>query len=801
VNDSSQAVVQTLVQSGVRPEACWNQTHSMRWRLRNGGARDASAAPIAAASAIAARDASDETLVDQAGDLISCLRGLRRAVSVSESEKVLRIGDVSDEPADVALPATATVADREWVNSTVASQVTHMLDDPVVVCCGAVPRWPLELCERVPGVLPLEARCMLLATGSCSLSRLATMMHARLSNSSATPLRLPGIVGQSLPKKVKITVTRGRSLETMAQVLLSEAGSNFAVDVEFAGEVGTGAGPTREFFSETCEELASRPRGLWRHHNTSGGYVPLPAQPSPAWSKFRGVSLRQCRSCHFVAVPPAADGGAGGGGSGAGGAACSQCGESHVTDIVWIMRSDNVKEFEAREQREGEEPILKRFSFAKCPHCKVVECWSGADSMATGDGSGQRTQREGAFVHLNTACNNALLATERVLLHSRDFPALVRAVADGEALDPDAHHAAWWWQLPALDDCGRQDDEAALVLHPAALSPEADQATRAATDEFFSFVGRLAAFSIVDSRLLDLPLSVPFLRAVQNAGVSDAAVPPRNVSDDLREVLQLDPRLGQELIKMHRLARRRLDIECDELLTPSQRREAIAELTYGGAMVEDLYLDFTLPGAVDVPLPNACGVGGTGGAETPVTLDNLGSYVEAVLDAILRTSIAVAAQAFRAGIATVFDPALLDLFSPDELQVLFCGASDSGADEEWTVPALLGAIRCDHGYTTSSGAVQMLVEVLSDLDPVLRRQFLLFTTGSPRLPVGGFNALLPRLTIVQKKPLPGRSPDASLPSASTCTNYLKLPQYTSKEIMHERLVRAITDGAGAFHLS
>ena len=76
-----------------------------------------------------------------------------------------------------------------------------------------------------------------------------------------------------------------------------------------------------------------------------------------------------------------------------------------------------------------------------------------------------------------------------------------------------------------------------------------------------------------------------------------------------------------------------------------------------------------------------------------------------------------------------------------------------------------------------------------------------FVTGSPRLPVGGLARLSPRLTIVQKKPEADVSPDAYLPSVMTCANYLKLPDYSSKQVMMDRLLTAINEGQGAFLLS
>jgi E3 ubiquitin-protein ligase TRIP12 len=126
--------------------------------------------------------------------------------------------------------------------------------------------------------------------------------------------------------------------------------------------------------------------------------------------------------------------------------------------------------------------------------------------------------------------------------------------------------------------------------------------------------------------------------------------------------------------------------------------------------------------------------------------------------------------------------------------------------------------------------------VLVELDPVEQRRFLRFVTGTPRLPPGGLASLQPRLTVVRKlsqsltatlsgvetalgQSAPGTSlpPDAAgslpvgglprsaadgdLPSVMTCANYLKLPPYSSKEILRERLMFAVREGQGSFDLS
>jgi E3 ubiquitin-protein ligase TRIP12 len=94
--------------------------------------------------------------------------------------------------------------------------------------------------------------------------------------------------------------------------------------------------------------------------------------------------------------------------------------------------------------------------------------------------------------------------------------------------------------------------------------------------------------------------------------------------------------------------------------------------------------------------------------------------------------------------------------------------------------------------------------------------------GCPRLPAGGLAALQPRLTVVRKHPTgdgsatPGGTPigslketagggtvlaDGDLPSVMTCANYIKLPPYSCKEVMRQRLLYAIREGQGSFDLS
>ncbi len=129
------------------------------------------------------------------------------------------------------------------------------------------------------------------------------------------------------------------------------------------------------------------------------------------------------------------------------------------------------------------------------------------------------------------------------------------------------------------------------------------------------------------------------------------------------------------------------------------------------------------------------------------------------------------------------------------------------------------ALKADHGFHVESRAIRDLVEIMSEYDGPTRRSYLQFITGSPKLPIGGmshgsmliaancthnfvgFRGLSPPLTVVRKPHEAPLTADDYLPSVMTCVNYLKLPEYSTKAVMREKLSIAMREGVGSFHLS
>ena len=78
---------------------------------------------------------------------------------------------------------------------------------------------------------------------------------------------------------------------------------------------------------------------------------------------------------------------------------------------------------------------------------------------------------------------------------------------------------------------------------------------------------------------------------------------------------------------------------------------------------------------------------------------------------------------------------------------------------------------------------------------LISQAFLQFATGCSSLPPGGIANLHPHLTVVKKE----SEGDGSYPSVNTCVHYLKLPEYSSEEILREKLLAATIEKG--FHLN
>ncbi|XP_069194932.1 E3 ubiquitin-protein ligase TRIP12 isoform X11 [Procambarus clarkii] len=300
----------------------------------------------------------------------------------------------------------------------------------------------------------------------------------------------------------------------------------------------------------------------------------------------------------------------------------------------------------------------------------------------------------------------------------------------------------------------------------------------------FRFLGKFMAKAVMDSRMLDLGLH----ECVYKWLLSE------EWSLGLGDVTALDLTLGHTLDRLHAtvLHKRRVTAQAEqEGISGIELQTRLDALTVDGCSVEDLALTFTLPGYPNIEFRK-------GGSDISVTINNLDQYLQLVIEWLVREGVRRQMEALREGFECVFPLTQLHVFYPEELEQLFCGSSDAS---QWDMKQLAECCRPDHGYTHNSRAVKFLLQILSEYTSAQQRSFLQFVTGSPRLPVGGFRSLTPALTIVRKTFEAGENPDDFLPSVMTCVNYLKLPDYSSIDIMRAKLEIAAREGQHSFHLS
>jgi E3 ubiquitin-protein ligase TRIP12 len=92
-----------------------------------------------------------------------------------------------------------------------------------------------------------------------------------------------------------VRISRSQLLESAAKVLELYGTSTGILEVEYFDEIGTGLGPTLEFYSLASKEFARRSLKLWRDEDDSkaGAYVHATRglYPAPAMENEQASSV------------------------------------------------------------------------------------------------------------------------------------------------------------------------------------------------------------------------------------------------------------------------------------------------------------------------------------------------------------------------------------------------------------------------------------------------------------------------------------------------------------------------------
>ncbi|CAH0559020.1 unnamed protein product [Brassicogethes aeneus] len=219
-------------------------------------------------------------------------------------------------------------------------------------------------------------------------------------------------------------------------------------------------------------------------------------------------------------------------------------------------------------------------------------------------------------------------------------------------------------------------------------------------------------------------------------------------------------------------------------LTPADLTEIDRDYVPGLLCIRDMGAEEPLFQNLEMPFstPSSCG------QDVPlstkykrITYENRLEYVKLALSFRL-SEFDEQVKAVRDGMSRVVPVPLLSLFSGYELETMVCGSPD--------IPlTLLKSVATYKGVDSSASLIQWFWEVMEEFTNQERSLFLRFVWGRTRLPrtIADFRGRDFVIQILDKY----NPPDHFLPESYTCFFLLKMPRYSCKHVLQQKLKYAI----------
>jgi hypothetical protein len=210
--------------------------------------------------------------------------------------------------------------------------------------------------------------------------------------------------------------------------------------------------------------------------------------------------------------------------------------------------------------------------------------------------------------------------------------------------------------------------------------------------------------------------------------------------------------------------------------------------------LSQLYLDFTITEDVlgqreTVELIPA-------GIHKEVTADNLTQYLEAILRYCMLERDKLPIQELLLGFVDVVPQAALNVFDPNELELILCGIPFIDVDD-WQANTVLT------GFASNDPTVKIIEWfwqiVREEFDQEMTARLLQFATGTSGVPSRGFSNLLGNDGNIKLFTINAVSPSHfPYPRSHTCFNRIDLPKYSTKQELYEKLKATITSSYVGF---
>lgn len=160
------------------------------------------------------------------------------------------------------------VASEEFINNKLTPKLARQIQDALALCSGSLPSWCYQLTKACPFLFPFETRRQYFYSTAFGLSRaLYRLQQQQGADGHGSSNEREVRVGRLQRQKVR--VSRNRILDSAMKVMEMYSSQKAVLEVEYFGEVGTGLGPTLEFYTLLSHDLQKAKLGLWRSSASS----------------------------------------------------------------------------------------------------------------------------------------------------------------------------------------------------------------------------------------------------------------------------------------------------------------------------------------------------------------------------------------------------------------------------------------------------------------------------------------------------------------------------------------------------
>jgi hypothetical protein len=161
-----------------------------------------------------------------------------------------------------------------------------------------------------------------------------------------------------------------------------------------------------------------------------------------------------------------------------------------------------------------------------------------------------------------------------------------------------------------------------------------------------------------------------------------------------------------------------------------------------------------------------------------VELENLNKFVK-LLKRLRLEEAELQFRRIRKGLSAILPFDMLCLFTGKQVEDMVCGTADFDVD-------VLRAVTEYQGFDAEGPVIKCFWQVLKEMTAKDKSLFLRFVSGRSRLPLNQEYRKF-KIFLLKKS----GNPDHYLPVAHTCFFQIDLPQYSSKEILKEKMFYAI----------